>query len=84
MFVHTGWSAKGGAPSNGHALAQTADGWLGTAQGLYRFDGVSFERYEPFQSSNITALLALRNGDLQCGVWRRILRERFGPGLRAV
>jgi hypothetical protein len=43
-----------------HALAQTTDGflWLGTAQGLYRFDGVSFERYEPFQSSNITALLA--------------------------
>jgi ligand-binding sensor domain-containing protein len=34
-----------------HALAQTTDGflWLGTAQGLYRFDGVSFERYEPFQ-----------------------------------
>ena len=66
QFVHTGWSAKDGAPGNVHALAQTTDGflWLGTAQGLYRFDGVSFERYEPFQSSNITALLALRNGDL--------------------
>jgi ligand-binding sensor domain-containing protein len=42
------------------ALQKSTDGflWLGTAQGLYRFDGVSFERYEPFQSSNITALLA--------------------------
>ena len=66
QFVHTSWSAKDGAPGNVHALAQTTDGflWLGTAQGLYRFDGVSFERYEPFQSSNITALLALRNGGL--------------------
>jgi PAS domain S-box-containing protein len=66
QFVHTGWSAKDGAPGNVQALAQTADGflWLGTAQGLYRFDGVSFERYEPFQSSNVQALLALPNGDL--------------------
>jgi ligand-binding sensor domain-containing protein len=33
------------------ALQKSTDGflWLGTAQGLYRFDGVSFERYEPFQ-----------------------------------
>jgi hypothetical protein len=33
QFVHTGWSAKDGAPGNVHALAQTTDGflWLGTA-----------------------------------------------------
>jgi ligand-binding sensor domain-containing protein len=74
QLVHTGWSAKDGAPGNVYALAQTTDGflWLGTTQGLYRFDGVSFERYEPqsgpaFQSSNITALLALPNGDLWIG-----------------
>jgi ligand-binding sensor domain-containing protein len=41
-------------------------------QGLYRFDGVSFEWYEPqsgpaFPSSNITSLLALPNGDLWIG-----------------
>jgi PAS domain S-box-containing protein len=66
QFVHTGWSARDGAPGSVRALAQTTDGflWLGTAQGLYRFDGVSFERYDPLQSSNIPALLALRNGDL--------------------
>src|SRR6202008_2328924 len=66
QFVHTAWSAKDCAPGNVHALAQTTDGflWLGTAQGLYRFDGVSFERYEPFRFSNITALLTLPNGDL--------------------
>jgi ligand-binding sensor domain-containing protein len=73
QFVHTGWTAKDGAPAV-YALAQTTDGflWLGTKQGLYRFDGVSFERYEPpsgpaFQSSNVAALLALPNGDLWIG-----------------
>ena len=66
QFVHQAWSAKDGAPGNVHALAQTTDGflWLGTGQGLYRFDGVSFERYEPFKFSNISALLVARNGDL--------------------
>ena len=74
QFVHTSWSAKDGAPSSIYALAQTPDGflWLGTMQGLYRFDGVSFERYAPqsgppFPSSNITSLLALPNGDLWIG-----------------
>jgi len=74
QFVHTSWSAKDGAPGNVFALAQTTDGflWLGTTQGLYRFDGVSFERYEPqsgpaFQSSNVLSLLALPNGDLWIG-----------------
>jgi hypothetical protein len=49
QFVHTAWSAKEGAPGEVYALAQTTDGflWLGTMQGLYRFDGVSFERMSP-------------------------------------
>lgn len=74
QFVHTGWSAKDGAPSDVWALAQTTDGflWLGTAHGLYRFDGLTFERYQPqsgpaFQSSHISSLLALPNGDLWIG-----------------
>jgi hypothetical protein len=47
QFVHTAWTAKDGVPGNIAALAQTTDGflWLGTLQGLYRFDGVSFELY---------------------------------------
>jgi PAS domain S-box-containing protein len=74
QFVHTSWSAKDGAPGDVYALAQTTDGflWLGTRQGLYRFDGITFERYEPqsgpaFPSSNIMSLLALPNGDLWIG-----------------
>jgi ligand-binding sensor domain-containing protein len=73
QFVHTSWSAKEGAPGNVYALAQTTDGflWLGTAQGLHRFDGITFERYEPQSgpafppSSNVMSLLALPNGDLR-------------------
>jgi ligand-binding sensor domain-containing protein len=81
QFVHRAWSAKDGAPGNVQALAQTTDGflWLGTGQGLYRFDGVSFERYEAFQSSSITALVALRNGDLWIGfVDKGVSRLRDG------
>jgi ligand-binding sensor domain-containing protein len=74
QFVHTSWTAKDGAPGDVYALAQTTDGflWLGTMQGLYRFDGITFERYEPqsgpaFPSSSIMSLLALPNGDLWIG-----------------
>ena len=40
---------KKGAPGQIHALAQTSDGylWIAAPDGLYRFDGVSFERYKP-------------------------------------
>jgi DNA-binding NarL/FixJ family response regulator len=42
------------------ALAQTADGylWVGTTQGLYRFNGISFEQYQP----EVQALRALKAG----------------------
>jgi signal transduction histidine kinase/ligand-binding sensor domain-containing protein len=73
QFVHTSWTEKDGAPPV-FCLAQTTDGflWLGTQQGLYRFDGISFERYEPpsgpaFPAVNVRALLALPNGDLWIG-----------------
>ena len=40
---------KKGAPGQIHAFAQTSDGylWIAAPDGLYRFDGVSFERYKP-------------------------------------
>jgi PAS domain S-box-containing protein len=46
--------------------------WLGSADGLYRFDGVVFERYQPqsggpFPAQDVTSLLALPNGDLWIG-----------------
>src|ERR1700722_15616709 len=69
--VHTAWTAQDGAPSGAWNLAQTADGylWLATATGLFRFDGVRFELFQPTRgralpSPNTTALLALRDGGL--------------------
>ena len=48
-YEHTSWTQKDGAPPGIWAMAQTRDGWLwlATSTGVYRFDGVSFERYDP-------------------------------------
>lgn len=66
---HTAWRARDGAPSQISALAQTDDGylWIGSARGLFRFDGVEFERFVPpgdvpLPSHNIYSLLAVPNG----------------------
>ncbi|WP_167761487.1 sensor histidine kinase [Duganella callida] len=47
-YHHQTWSRKDGAPADIRVLAQTDDGWmwLGTNYGLYRFDGLHFERYQ--------------------------------------
>ena len=66
QFAHAAWGPQDGAPSPVTALAQTSDGylWLGGPDGLYRFDGVLFERYEPqsggsFAVRTVSSLLAL-------------------------
>jgi signal transduction histidine kinase/ligand-binding sensor domain-containing protein len=77
QYVHTAWGDKEGAPTGILALAQTTDGylWIGGVDGLYRFDGVTFERYEP---GLVYALLALPNGDLWIGRKAVISRLRNG------
>src|SRR5262245_14051469 len=52
-------------------MAQTSDGylWIGSARGLFRFDGIAFERFRPADGSalpshNIYALAATRDGGL--------------------
>ena len=74
QFQHTAWTAKVGAPGGIEALAQSRDGylWLGTNNGLYRFDGLSFERIDSvtgpaFPSRDVCSFLALPNGDLWMG-----------------
>jgi len=70
-YSHAAWTASDGAPVHVARMAQTPDGWLwlGTPNGLYRFDGV---RFHPFVASNGEQLLSPRiyelapqpNGDL--------------------
>lgn len=70
---HTSWTAKDGISEIINDIAQTRDGylWLGTANGLYRFDGVRFERFEPrgvgLASNIIETLLASPDGGLFLG-----------------
>ena len=74
QFTHTAWGHKEGAPQNIFSITQTKDGylWLATTEGLFRFDGITFEHYEPpsgptLPSGGAQALLALPNGDLWIG-----------------
>ncbi len=74
QFYHTAWTIEDGAPSGAHVLAQTKDGylWLAAESGLFRFDGVRFERYQPergdpIPSQDIAALLATLDGGLWIG-----------------
>ena len=75
-FVHQAWTTREGAPPATIALAQAPDGylWLGTGTGLYRFDGVTFSRYQPppgkhLPSANITALKFTTGGALWVGFY---------------
>lgn len=74
QFHHTAWTVKEGAPGQVTALAQTSDGylWLATQVGLFRFDGVRFERYDPpgtqaFPATSISTLYATTDGGLWIG-----------------
>ena len=73
-LYHTAWTIRDGAPADVQALAQTADGflWVGTLSGLFRFDGVRFDLYEPpasdtLPSVGVSALLPLQDGGLWVG-----------------
>lgn len=74
QLYHTAWTAKDGAPTGVESLAQTSDGylWIAGAAGLFRFDGVRFERIDSVRrqrlpSSNVMTLFAPRTGGLWVG-----------------
>jgi signal transduction histidine kinase/ligand-binding sensor domain-containing protein len=73
---HTRWTHMEGAPGEVRALAQTTDGylWLGTATGLFRFDGIRFGPYkpqsgQPFPQRSVASLFAVPNGGLWVSYW---------------
>ncbi|WP_227470453.1 sensor histidine kinase [Massilia sp. YMA4] len=73
-YTHTAWGSLQGAPVDVLKFAQGPDGWLwiATATGLYRYDGVRFERSDSVHghrlySTNVLGLLAARDGALWVG-----------------
>ncbi|WP_167761251.1 ligand-binding sensor domain-containing protein, partial [Duganella callida] len=73
-YQHDTWRRKDGAPGSITSLAQSSDGWLwiGTDHGLYRFDGLSFQRFQSptgqrLLSARISTLTGKANGDLLVG-----------------
>jgi len=73
-LMHRVWDNKSGAPADIRAFAQTSDGylWVGSLRGLYRFNGVQFQKFEPgagprFPSKQIVGLLAVADNQLWIG-----------------
>ena len=71
---HAAWRAEDGAPANVQGVVQSADGflWIASATGLYRFDGLTFERI-PLEGGNgkqslqVASVAAAPNGDVWVG-----------------
>ncbi len=77
QYTHNVWQTKDGLPQNTiTAVAQTPDGylWLGSREGLIRFDGTRFTVFDSRTTPEITqdqvlSLLADRRGRLWIGTW---------------
>jgi len=68
--THQSWTEATGAPAPVLDMAQGRDGflWLATGEGLFRFDGISFERIVPegkaAEDDYPTAVFVARNRDV--------------------
>jgi ligand-binding sensor domain-containing protein len=75
QYIHDVWTTADGLPQNSIlSIAQTRDGylWLGTWDGLARFDGVRFtvfnrDNTEELKNNYIYALTEGRDGSLWIG-----------------
>lgn len=75
QYRHTAWTGETGLPSGSvSAMAQTRDGymWLGTEEGLVRFDGIHFRTYTVSNSprlphNRVVSVHAMRDGALLIG-----------------
>ncbi|QGZ38247.1 sensor histidine kinase [Pseudoduganella flava] len=77
-YAHTAWNGQRGAPADVVQFTQTPDGWLwlSSPNGLFRFDGVDFQRMDSVEGHRVRAtsplgLLTTRDGRLWVG-------DRFG------
>src|SRR5580700_5433388 len=74
QYTTTIWTQQHGLPQDTvHTIAQTADGylWLGTDEGLARFDGYEFvtftKEHDGLPADSITSLAAGKDGSLWIG-----------------
>jgi signal transduction histidine kinase/ligand-binding sensor domain-containing protein len=86
QYGHAGWTMQDGVlPGAPTCMTQTADGylWLGTRNGLLRFDGVRFVPFSPpvgekLSSSRILSLQGATDGSLWIGTRSGLERWRDG------
>jgi signal transduction histidine kinase/ligand-binding sensor domain-containing protein len=74
QYGHTAWRVQDGDLFAPAGITQTTDGyiWIGTSEGLMRFDGVKFTRWTPPEGQSLpgrgfAALLGSRDGSLWIG-----------------
>ncbi len=76
QYHHTSWTVAQGMPADIWAITQTQDGylWLGSVNGLYRFDGVKVERVaaDILPSPSIHTLTTTPSGGLWIGYERPV------------
>ncbi|MBU8896686.1 response regulator [Corallococcus sp. M34] len=91
QYVHDVWQSEDGLPQNTiFSMAQTRDGyvWLGTFEGLVRFDGARFTVFDrrntpELRSHAVSALLEDASGTLWVGTERGLLAYGHGGFVRA-
>ena len=75
-YKHVSWSVERGAPGRINTIGQSRDGylWLGGVEGLFRFDGMTFERIEGEDAKLgrlvVAEVLGARSGDVWVGLAR--------------
>jgi signal transduction histidine kinase/ligand-binding sensor domain-containing protein len=87
QYAHTAWRMQDGFfAGSPQAVTQTSDGylWIGTANGLFRFDGVRFVSWadlsgrKEISSAWISALHGSRDGSLWIGAGYRLYKWKDG------
>ncbi|HEX4022227.1 MAG TPA: two-component regulator propeller domain-containing protein [Acidobacteriaceae bacterium] len=82
QYAHTAWHVRDGIfPGTPTAITQTTDGyiWIGTLDGLLRFDGVRFVRWTPptgehLRTTAVISLLGAADGSLWIGTASGLVR----------
>lgn len=91
QYVHNSWTSEQGLPENDvRSIVQTRDGylWLGTEEGLARFDGVRFTVFDKhnvdaIRNNFILSLFEDRDGTLWIGTWGGGLTRLSGGRFKA-